>query len=307
MTYTLIGQGTTDSNGIAHMTEDAQGNPVNGFSSDTIGEYEIVAKVGNVESPSVTIEVTAPLKSLTLISDKSILSYADSGSATLTATYMEAGVGVSGQSVVFKKGSTVLDTVTTDSNGVATCTYNSAGSGDVVLSAECNSVQDTYSIEDCINYDSCTVDATKWTIQSGRSASFSNNGMSISSSSWGGVIFKPQISVPSELTFEIVEVSGSASTYLHLMNNDSNSDSDHNSYLKSEFKTNNSLTIDGTAYNIGNRGAGKYKFSVGANSISVYREGSLLGTFSKTVQNYWFTLGLRYGIIIKDIKVKPLV
>lgn len=89
---------------------------------------------------------------------KQILSYADktSGSGnteycTVTATALDSNnQGVSGQSVVFKVGSSTVATETTDSNGEASYTYTSQGSGDVVLSAECSSLIQTYTIEDNI-------------------------------------------------------------------------------------------------------------------------------------------------------------
>jgi hypothetical protein len=76
------------------------------------------------------------VRTLTLTSDKDILSYADSESATLTATLLEDGVGVSGATVEFFNGSTSLGTAQTDSNGVAVKTYTSTGAGDVSLKAE---------------------------------------------------------------------------------------------------------------------------------------------------------------------------
>ena len=96
------------------------------------------------------------VRTLTLTSDKDILSYADSESATLTATLLEDGVGVSGATVEFFNGSTSLGTAQTDSNGVATKTYTSTGAGDVSLKAEADNgmlVSKTFSIRDGIFYD----------------------------------------------------------------------------------------------------------------------------------------------------------
>jgi hypothetical protein len=100
------------------------------------------------------------VRTLTLTSDKDILSYADSESATLTATLLEDGVGVSGATVEFFNGSTSLGTAQTDSNGVAVKTYTSTGAGDVSLKAEADNgmlVSKTYGIEDCTYYNSGTI------------------------------------------------------------------------------------------------------------------------------------------------------
>lgn len=91
---------------------------------------------------------------ISLNSNKSILSYVDGETATLTATLVDSNDNpVEGYTVTFKKGDTTVGTDTTDSNGEAEYTYSSAGVGDVSITAECGSVDDTYTIEDCIYYD----------------------------------------------------------------------------------------------------------------------------------------------------------
>ena len=88
---------------------------------------------------------------LELTSDKNILSFYDNESCTLTATRLDSnGNGVSGEEIVFKINGGLLDTVITDDNGVAQCTYQSAGVGDVTITVECMDLTKTLSIEDCI-------------------------------------------------------------------------------------------------------------------------------------------------------------
>lgn len=84
--------------------------------------------------------------SMSISVSKDILSYADNDSCTLTATL--TGDDVANKPIVFKNGNTVLDTVNTDSNGVATYTYSSQGAGDVTFTVECMNLQETYSIQD---------------------------------------------------------------------------------------------------------------------------------------------------------------
>ena len=43
MAYRYIGKGITDSNGVAHLTEDAEGNTVTGYTGVGAGEVDIVA------------------------------------------------------------------------------------------------------------------------------------------------------------------------------------------------------------------------------------------------------------------------
>ena len=90
-------------------------------------------------------------RTLTLTADKSILSYYDSDTATLSATLLEDGEPVTGEAVVFFNGSTPMGSAQTDSNGVATKIYTSAGVGDVEFTAKADNgtlVSETYSIQD---------------------------------------------------------------------------------------------------------------------------------------------------------------
>lgn len=85
-----------------------------------------------------------------LTSDKDILSYADNDVAILTAKVKTSSGGIPvGIDVVFKKDGVLLDTVQTNTQGVATYSYSSTGAGDITFSAECDLVSETYGISDC--------------------------------------------------------------------------------------------------------------------------------------------------------------
>ena len=93
------------------------------------------------------------VRTLTLTSDKDILSYYDSDTATLSATLLEDGEPVPNVSVEFWSGSVSLGTSVTNSSGVAEKVYSSSGVGDVELSASVGTlVSETYEVEDCIRY-----------------------------------------------------------------------------------------------------------------------------------------------------------
>lgn len=109
-----------------------------------IGNWNI-AKTINYKN--LIIKPLSP-DSLSVSANKDILSYADEDECVLTATL--SGGSVANRPVVFKKGNTVLDTVITDSNGVATYTYDSQGVGDVTITVECMNLQETYAVEDCV-------------------------------------------------------------------------------------------------------------------------------------------------------------
>ena len=88
--------------------------------------------------------------SITLTADKSILSYADSESATLSATVLDSSSQpCEGETVEFFKDSVSMGTAVTNSSGIATKTYVSAGAGDVGFTAECGSlVTERYDVYD---------------------------------------------------------------------------------------------------------------------------------------------------------------
>ena len=151
---TLLGTAITDLNGIATYT----------YTPSQLGNFTFHAVFEGTEnftscnSNNVNITVINPPTSLVLEADRSILSYYDNDNCVLTATlYDNNNTPMEGLSVVFKNGDIVLATVTTDSGGVAAYTYNSQGVGDVIITAECMNLQETYSIEDCSYYNSAEV------------------------------------------------------------------------------------------------------------------------------------------------------
>lgn len=177
----VIGTGTTNQYGICDFVK----------SNLSVGTHTVTAEsnraTGNIQSNSVTVTVLAvPVATtLSVTGSKSVLSQADNEYCTLTATVLDQNSSpMSGASVVFKKGSTTLDTVTTNASGIASYDYYAAGSGDVTLTVQCSSLSDTYSIEDCLAVNPLTDDPGWITFASGTTKSFdSTNGLTIKSSS----------------------------------------------------------------------------------------------------------------------------
>lgn len=125
---------------------------------ETMGVTDYSADDGLTTLINAVLEIPVGpvLKELTVTSTKDILSYYDSESATLTATYTENGTGVAGKTVsfTFLHGSITVETqtATTDNTGVASVSYSSKGSGDLSINVECMNLLETYSIEDCLKY-----------------------------------------------------------------------------------------------------------------------------------------------------------
>ena len=150
---TLLGTSITDLNGVATYTYTP--SQLGNFTFHTV--FEGTENFTNCNSSNVNITVINAPTSLVLQADKSILSHYDNDNCTLTATlYDNNNTPMEGLSVVFKNGDIVLATITTDSSGVATYTYNSQGVGDVTITAECMNLVQTFVVEDCTYYDTVT-------------------------------------------------------------------------------------------------------------------------------------------------------
>ena len=146
---TLLGTAITDLNGIATYTYTP--SQLGNFTFHTV--FEGTENFTNCNSNNVNITVINSPTSLVLQADKSILSDYDNDKCVLTATlYDDGNTPIEGLSVVFKNGDIVLATITTNSSGVAEYTYNSQGVGDVTITAECISLQETCILEDCNYY-----------------------------------------------------------------------------------------------------------------------------------------------------------
>ena len=93
--------------------------------------------------------------------DKTILSYADGDSAyVIVGVYDQYGDAMPNQIVSGSINEGAPFDLETDVDGRASFSYVSQGAGDVVFTVECMNLQETYSIEDCLNYDIATKDNT---------------------------------------------------------------------------------------------------------------------------------------------------
>lgn len=128
------------------------------------GTHTPTIKCGSNKYSIYDTSVVCHACSLTLTSDKDILSAADGDIATLTATLIGTESGydgpLSGREVAFEiyqaSDNTFIETLTatTNSSGVATVSYSSQGIGDISITAKVGSLLiQTYAIEDCIFYD----------------------------------------------------------------------------------------------------------------------------------------------------------
>ena len=103
--YRYLGYGVTNSNGVAHLDHDPQGNPINGYTGTGAGEIDVVASLDNpVESGSIVSGTYQLLD--TLLYDKGLSgtgNYNDSAWDNISY-FTEFSRGENGTTVTNNKG-----------------------------------------------------------------------------------------------------------------------------------------------------------------------------------------------------------
>jgi hypothetical protein len=275
----------------------------------SVGQYSFKAvfegdsTYTGVTSSIVQVTVSDVPTVLTVSADKDILSYADNEKSVITAT-LTGGV-VSGKSVVFKKGSTVLATETTDSNGEATYEYTSQGVGDVILTVECMSLQERYDIEDCRDYDSLTSNNSKFT-GTGITPTYSSNGLSVNGNANSDSFYLYNGTLPSNFSieFEFVSITyqatatGRYSSELYCCGIEVGDHQNDGIF----YGNGGSLTYTGTHFTTGD----KVKLEYDGSNVKVYRNSTLITILTKANTNVGFKTHNTRNIVVKNMKIKPL-
>lgn len=162
---------------------------------------------GNYATTYVKNVKIKPLNTLSLTSDVSVLSYADSDSATLTATHSD-GTGKTVQ-LYDASDDSLIGTMTDNLDGTYSYTYTSQGVGDVSFYAKSGSLEsETYAIEDCKYYnDGSSVGSLE--ISSGVSCTSNGDYITITTSTSGEkYVYIPTILANSDNWIFEVELAG---------------------------------------------------------------------------------------------------
>ena len=285
-------------------------------SSGTVSYYvlfESTSVYSRVQSSTVSVSVgsTPTVDSVSLTGDKSILSYADSESATLSATVLDSNDDpMEGVTVTFYNGLTSMGTADTNSSGVATKSYASSGVGDVSFTAVVGTISsETYSIQDCIFYDSLTSDRSLFTLVQGTASMvYSSNGLKYTGTSNTDCIHKWNRDLPDgSYTFECDVTDISSSGYSSGIGTEDAQILKGNSGLYARY-----ISKSGDFFNNGNASTPFHLLIevTGSTSktIKYYRDDTLLGTGNNVSRNKQFVLRSYNNrmIQIKDLKIKPL-
>lgn len=282
-------------------------------------------RIGNKEVKSITTSTGTIWKKeednylLTITSTKSILSYADSESATITATLTNNNVAVSGETLTYtiKHNNTTIDTGsdTTDSNGQITFTYASAGVGDVTVEVDYGILlQETFVVHDYLYVPK--LDGTETIHNVVGSPTISNNEFTATgsgSSYSSGYIGAFDNSGDWEITLQAKWSNGNCGVWL-IKSDETNRDS------------NDVLLLRGTIYRHSNGGSegssttfssgceyGTYytvKYTKNGNNLTIERNNTST-TITWSLLNTLPTLAIGVDawngtVSIKDIVVKPL-
>ena len=266
----------------------------------------------SVQSNTVTVTVVNSYNGVSVTSDKSILSYYDSDTCTLSAQLLNgsSAVSVSGVSVEFFAGSTSLGTAQTNSSGIATKTYTSAGVGDVNITAKVGTfVSETCSLEDCILYDPLTSASGKWTIPSGVTSQYSDNGWRISASSYKQIKLTEKLTNACSVEFTLIDYNKVSSGGSLLIYQYTNGETTPNQEIMNSGNSSSRPTVLGTQVSHDLIKGAVYKIEYNT-TLKVYEDDTLLGSATNNVgfpTRFEWHMGAnsRYAIY-KDLKVKPL-
>ena len=272
----------------------------------------------SVTSSSVTVvvsDVAPSYDGITLTSDKSVLSYQDSDSCTLSAQLKNgsSAASVSGVTVEFFNGSTSLGTAQTDSTGKATKSYSSQGIGDISITAKVGSlVSKTYSLEDCRDYQPLTSNAheSRWTIPSGVTSSYSDNGWRISANGYKQVKLTDKLTTACSVEFTISDYSNVATQAVIVFAYTNGETTPNLAILQGGTSASNLRKVFTTQLDHDLIKGGKYRIEYTTSTIKVYENNALLGESTNTIgfpTRFEWHIGAngRYAIY-KDLKVKPL-
>ena len=304
---TSLGTATTTNGGAYTKT----------ISNLAVGTHTIKASHTNVDSTTVSISVTEPVHdyALSVASTKDILSYADSESATITATLTDNGSAVADETLSYtvKHGSTTIDSGsdTTDSNGEISFSYTATGIGDVDIEVSYSSLlQEIFVIQDCFYNSAMTSSDNHWTIPSSAGVSYSSDVMKLQGSSFTDCYLEVPITVPSTIEFDLIDYTG-ANPYQMYFFNSTKTDRKFQIY-----RSDASYTIvdyynsssNRTYYTIPKGSHVKIQFN--SNSVELYVDDTLILTKSNYSMVSPFIFGVATGgsrsTTYKNIKVKAL-
>lgn len=243
-----------------------------------------------------------------------IISYADSEYIDYKFVVLDANNNpVQGYSIPLSGGgSAVSPTPVTDSNGEVSYRYVSGGVGDTNVSINCTLVSKTYSLEDCRDYQPLTSNAheSRWTIPSGVTSSYSDNGWRISANGYKQVKLTDKLTTACSVEFTISDYSNVDTQAVIVFAYTNGETTPNLAILQGGTSASNLRKVFTTQLDHDLIKGGKYRIEYTTSTIKVYENNALLGESINTIgfpTRFEWHMGVngRYAIY-KDLKVKPL-
>lgn len=181
-TYTYLGYGTTDSNGVAKLDHDANGDAIShSYTGTGAGKIDVVASLEDISDLTINVNPST-------INDNT------SGTThSISATVLKDGAAVQNENVTFElrkqSDNTLVETLTgtTNSSGIATVSYSGKHAGHLNIRPFCGTVvSQPYEVMDYIVYDTGKSgrDTTVWT-NSNMAISTDENGTTLTRTGTG--------------------------------------------------------------------------------------------------------------------------
>lgn len=270
---------TYDSDGTKTLTVTYDGNDT--YTSDSV---------------SRTIVINPILDSIILSSNKNILSYYDSDTATLTAQLLDNNgdpYPLENVSVEFFKDNISIGTAITNSNGIATKTINSNNDGTVTFKAEYSAfTSNNVTIEDIYKFYDCITDDGNWNIKSGASISFdSDDGAYIAGTAKTVTYNAYNIQYPESYSVELEITKIKVST------------------VPTQICVEGATMGSSTSSQIGIGDIVKLEYDKTNNIVTVYRNNQLISSLEadSTYPGLTFRTYSGRGIGVKNMKIKEII
>ena len=298
----------TVENGVAKLYVDGVEKETKTLDSAVTNPYEIAFRLPNAVTNTITYAnfMVYPYEEtgLILTANKQTISYYDSETSTLTATYVE-GTGAIVE-LYDASDDTLIATMNDEGDGTYTYTYTSTGAGDISFYAKVGSlVSETCVIEDCLFYG---INVNAFTVPS--STTFTSDGTKItattSASSEKVVYFNHTFSNTDDWLFETELAQTSSPQGMGIVWND-------NSFYGGEYPSTNEAysTMTGTAVRVSHTFSAGDKFKVvrqnGVTTAYINNESiQSLTTSHKTSFKIGYFINKNRTQYYKNIKIKLL-
>ena len=183
------------------------------------------------------------------------------------------------------------------------------GAGDLNIKAECRLLTKTYTIEDCMVYDSLTSASGKWTIPSGVTSVYDSTGWKVSANAYKQVKLTDKLTSDCSVEFTLTGYDTTTNACVIIYQYTNGETTPNQAILMGASTTSSNRKVFNTQLDHDLIVGGVYRIEYTSSTVKVYENGTLLGSASNSVgfpTRFEFHTGTNRYAIYKDLKVKPL-